>query len=217
MIGNKFDNRNLYERVYLYIRDKIINNDLKPGSRIDYDVFINELGVSRTPLRDALNKLDQEGLIEIRPRAGTFVSTPKSKDIEEIYDLRKALEREAIGLASAFIPTEVIDELLEEVFQADTAIKEGNLSPFFHSDRNLHQTIIRYSGNKRLIEIMDRLEAQLKWFGVIMTINYERPKQASEMHKEILNALKASNIDEAKLLMENHIEEIKSSILQDFS
>jgi DNA-binding GntR family transcriptional regulator len=217
MAKNTFDNRNLYERVYLHIKNKILNNELKPGSRVEYDSLIEELGVSRTPLRDALNMLDQEGLIEIRPRAGTFISTPKAKDIEEIYDIRKGLERQAVHLASSFISNADLLQLKQEVEEADIAMKKGDLQPFFRSDRNFHQTIIRHSRNQRLIEIMDRLEAQVKWFGIIMTINYDRPTQASDMHNRILTAMIDSNVEKAKELMEDHIDQVKNSILEDFS
>lgn len=217
MVNNTFDNRNLYERVYLHIKNKILNNELKPGSRVEYDSLIEELGVSRTPLRDALNMLDQEGLIEIKPRAGTFISTPKVKDIEEIYDIRKGLERQAVHLASSFISMTDLEKLKSEVEEAEIAMKRGDLEPFFNSDRNFHQTIIRHSRNQRLIDIMDRLEAQVKWFGIIMTINFDRPKQASDMHKQIIEAMHESKIGEAKQLMEEHIEQVKNSILEDFS
>ncbi|MFP3416461.1 GntR family transcriptional regulator, partial [Bacillus sp. SIMBA_074] len=78
--------------VYLYLRDKIVHNNLKPGSRIDYDELMAELGVSRTPVRDALNRLQIDNLIEVRPRSGTFVSTPNKKAIEDLYNVRKPLE-----------------------------------------------------------------------------------------------------------------------------
>jgi DNA-binding GntR family transcriptional regulator len=133
----QFDNRNLYERVYIYLWDKIVLNQLPPGSRINYEELIEELGVSKTPLRDAINRLQQEGLIEVKPRSGTFVSIPKVKDIIEIYDVRKALESQAVQLASQRIPKIELESLLREAEHAEAEIKNGNVEPFFQADRRL--------------------------------------------------------------------------------
>jgi DNA-binding GntR family transcriptional regulator len=212
-----FDNLNLHERVYLYLRDKIVHNNLKPGSRIDYDELMAELGVSRTPLRDALNRLQLDNLIEVRPRSGTFVSTPNRKDIEDIYNVRKPLESTAVELAATFIPQDCYRQLMEEAEHAEKELKKGKIESFFVSDRNLHRTINSYSNNSRLITIMDSLEVQIKWFGIIMTKNFDRPYRAIEMHKNIVTAMQDGKIDEAKRTMEQHIEEVKKDILSDFS
>jgi DNA-binding GntR family transcriptional regulator len=213
----KFDNRNLHERVYLYVRDKIITNDLKPGTRINYDRLIEELGVSKTPLRDAVNRLQQEGLIEVKPRSGTFVSVPKLKDIIEIYDVRKALECQAVELAGPYIPKSTIEELLLEASTAESQIRKENPEPFFAADRHLHRTIIQYSDNHRLISFMDTLEIQIKWYAVIITKNISRPMLANEMHKKILQALYESDIAQAKKYMKEHIEELKYYTIMDYS
>lgn len=213
----EFDNSNLYDRVYIYLRDKILYSQLKPGSRIDYHQITDELKVSRTPVRDALNRLQQDGLVEVKPRSGSYVSTPQVKDIVDIYDLRKALERQAVELAALNISKDTLTSLLEEANQVESAIKRGETNSFFQADRNLHRTIIRHSNNQRLISIMDNLEMQIKWFGIIMTRNLDRPLQANDMHKKILHALLHSKINKAQLLMEEHIEEIKQSILSDYS
>ncbi|WP_047153874.1 GntR family transcriptional regulator [Aneurinibacillus tyrosinisolvens] len=212
-----FDNRNLNERTYLYLRDKIFRNELEPGARINYEELIEELGVSRTPLRDALNRLQQDGLIEVKPRSGTFVSTPKPKDIEEIYDLRKGLESLAIELAVPRIPKHILEQLLNEMREIEMEIQKGNMPLFFQSDRKLHRTIIQYSGNQRLISFMETLEVQIKWFGIIMTKNFDRPLQANEMHKKFLTAMYNGDVVQAKKTMEQHIEEIKSHIMSDYS
>ncbi|MBP1932080.1 GntR family transcriptional regulator [Ammoniphilus resinae] len=212
-----FDNLCLNDRVYLYLRDQIIQNKLKPGTRIHYDDFTQKLGVSRTPLRDALNLLQQQGLVEVKPRSGSFVATPKVKDIEDIYDVRKPLECQAIRLAAKHIPKVRIQALLLEAEEAEKALKNGDVEPFFEADRHLHDTIITYSNNSRLISIMETLSSQIKWFGVLNTTNFDRPFQANEQHKEILKALEKGDIGAAVESMGRHIEEIKECIIADFS
>lgn len=212
-----FDNRNLNDRIYYYIRDKIVTNQIEPGSRIHYDDFIKELGVSRTPLRDAINRLQTDGLIEVKARSGTFVSMPKAKDIIEIFDLRKALEVLAIELAFERIPRDVLETLLEECKEAEKAIEAGNAKPFFATDRTFHRTIINYANNDRLKQMMDSLEVQIQWFGIIVTKDYHRPKKANEKHKEILQAMMEKELEKAKKLMIEHIEEIKQYTIAIFS
>jgi GntR family transcriptional regulator, rspAB operon transcriptional repressor len=211
-----FDNLNLHERVYMYVRDKIINNELKPGSRIDYEELISELGVSRTPLRDALNRLQHDKLIEVKPRSGTFVSVPRPKDIEEIYDVRKPLECLAVKLSAQNLSKEKYVRLLDETDDVEAELNRGNVETFFQSDRNLHKLLIEKADNSRLVTIMDSLEVQIKWFGVIMTINVDRPLQANEMHRKLIKAMHDGRINEAVQIMGTHIDEVKQDILHDF-
>ncbi|WCK55982.1 GntR family transcriptional regulator [Aneurinibacillus sp. Ricciae_BoGa-3] len=212
-----FDNSNLHDRVYFHLRDQIIYNEIKPGSRIDYHQITEDLGVSRTPIRDALNRLQQDGLIEVKPRSGTYVRIPQVKDIAEIYDLRKALERQAVELAASYISKEDLTSLLNEADYAEEAIQRGDVAPFFQADRNLHRSVIHHSCNQRMIAIMDTLEIQIHWYGIIMTKNFDRPLQANNMHRRIVQALYDSRIKEAQILMEEHIEEIKQSVISDYS
>ncbi|MBD7964902.1 GntR family transcriptional regulator [Fictibacillus norfolkensis] len=211
-----FDNLNLHERVYMYVRDKIINNELKPGSRIDYEELISELGVSRTPLRDAINRLQHDKLIEVKPRSGTFVSVPRPKDIEEIYDVRKPLECLAVKLSAQHLSKETYKSLLDETDEVEAELNRGNVETFFQSDRNLHKLLIVNADNSRLLTIMNSLEVQIKWFGVIMTINVDRPLQANEMHRKLIKAMHDGRVEEAIQIMGAHIDEVKHDILQDF-
>jgi DNA-binding GntR family transcriptional regulator len=178
---------------------------------------VEELGVSKTPLRDALYRLQQDGLIEVRPRSGTFVSTPNAKDVEEIFDVRKALERQAVYLAMKNISKEIIQKLLQTVYVAEKAINNKDFQVFFESDRELHKTLIINSKNERLTKIMQALEAQITWVGVIIAKSSERPLQANKMHEQILKVMFNSDVDLAQNLMEKHIEEVKQITLKDFS
>lgn len=211
-----FDNLNLNDRVYLYLRDQIINNVLQPGSKIEYGKIMEELGVSRTPLRDAMNRLQHDKLIEIKPRSGTHVSIPTRKDIKGVYDVRKVLEILAIEAATHTIPLAECKRLFDEADIAEEELKKGNLKPFYFSDRSLHQAVIKYSNNNSLIEIMNTLEVQIKWFGILMTVNHERPFRAIAMHRKIIRAMHDRQVDDAKALMEKHIEAVREDILTDF-
>jgi DNA-binding GntR family transcriptional regulator len=210
-----FDNSNLSERVYFYLRDKILSNALKPGSKINYDELCNEIGISRTPLRDAINLLKQDGLVEVKPRSGTYVCLPKLKDIEEIFDVRKALEIQALK-GSSNISKKSLNHLMKATEHAEHELQLGNLQPFLETDRKLHQAILQHSNNHLLISIMDTLETKIKWLGAFTAQSIERPMQANNEHKAILKALYESNIEEAIRLMETHIDEFKRYTIEDY-
>lgn len=210
-----FDKSNLSERVYLYLRNKILSNELKPGSKINYDDLCSEIEISRTPLRDAINLLKQDGLIEVKPRSGTYVCLPKVKDIEEIFDIRKALECQALK-AFTNIPKATLIQLVEETELAEKELKVGNSEPFLKADRKLHKTILEHSNNQLLISIMTTLETRIEWLGVLTAQSIDRPVQANNDHKKILKALCQSNLPEAISLMEKHIDEFKRYTIEDF-
>ncbi|WP_423798627.1 GntR family transcriptional regulator [Neobacillus sp. SAB-20_R2A] len=216
---NKPDLRNLHEQTYQYLHRQIITNKLKPGTRINYEKLSKELGLSKTPLRDAFNRLFQEGLVEIKPRSGTFVSIPNIKDAKEVYEVRKALERQSVALAIQNIPNSVLQELLE--LNSDVEIKfnqSGDFQAFLESDRIIHNTIIKFSNNSRIINIMETLNAQISWFGYqIIDKIKERASEAMGHHKDILEAMADQNVELAMKLMEDHIEATKIIVVQDFS
>ncbi|WP_216831142.1 GntR family transcriptional regulator [Alkalihalobacterium elongatum] len=210
------EKRNLSEQVYFYLRKKIIKNELKPGSRVSYDNIIAELGISKTPVRDALYLLQQDGLIEIKERSGTFVNTPKAQDVEEVYDIRKALERQAVNLAMNNMKKADIEEMLKKAIKVEETLNESNVETFVESDREFHRKIVTWSKNGRLIKLMESLEAQLQWISVITATSSERPKQTNAMHKRIIAAMLHSNKNLAQDLMEEHIEEAKQITLKEF-
>ncbi|OLO37037.1 hypothetical protein BTR23_14840 [Alkalihalophilus pseudofirmus] len=216
---SKPDLRNINEQTYWYLQQQIITNQMKPGSRINYDELCEELGISKTPLRDAFNRLYQEGLVEIKPRSGTFVSIPNIKDAIEVYDVRKALERQAVALSINNIPRKVIDQMLQ--LNRDVKMKffeSGDFQAFLESDRKMHQTIYNYSNNSRIINILDMINAQISWFGFIIVDKIrDRVDEATDHHKSILEAMLDENTELAMNLMESHIEATKLAVVKDFS
>jgi GntR family transcriptional regulator, rspAB operon transcriptional repressor len=215
----KPDIRNLHEQTYWYLHQLIISHQLKPGSRINYDELSEELGISKTPLRDAFNRLSQEGLVEIKPRSGTFVSIPNIKDVREVYDVRKALERQSIELAIDKIPQSELEKLLELNQAVKKKFQEsGNFQAFLDSDRVIHQAIINYSNNSRIINIMETLNAQISWFGFLIIDKIrERVSEATEHHQAILEAMMNKDVEVAMKVMEYHVEKTKQIVIKDIS
>ncbi|MEH7115197.1 GntR family transcriptional regulator [Neobacillus niacini] len=215
----KPDLRNINEQIYWYLRTQIITNQMKPGSRINYDDLTKELGISKTPLRDAFNRLYQEGLVEVRSRSGTFVREPSVQDVIEVFDIRQALERKSIALSINRIPRNLLEKMMDLTWDIESKfIESGNIQEFLEADFDFHQTIVKYSNNSQIIKILDTLNAQISWFGFLIVEKLkESAAQGMEHHRSILGAMLDMNSELAMNLMENHIEESKQTIIKDFS
>lgn len=203
----------LTNQIYKHLLNKIINNELPPGSRIIYDDLVKELGVSRTPLREAINKLNADRLITIKPRSGTFVKIPSKKDIIEVYDIRLYLESLSIELAYNSLNIDVLEKFLTDSYEAERALNKGDVAPFFRIDRKLHQSIIFYANNEFLTQFWKVIESQIQWYGVIMTTNSARPHKANKQHIDIINFLINEDLVAARELMSTHIKDMKENML----
>ncbi|MEH7249047.1 GntR family transcriptional regulator [Neobacillus niacini] len=215
----KPDLRSINEQTYLYLQQQIITNKMKPGSRINYEELRDQLGISKTPLRDAINRLAQDGLVEIKPRSGTFVSFPSLKDAIEVMEIRKALERQSVENAISKIPKTTFEALLKLNMDIEKRYQENrNVEEFLKSDIEFHRTIVKYSNNNRIITIMGNLYDQFTWLGFLIIDNVEtKVSEAVKHHEEILKAMIDSNVELAKNLVEAHIEDSKRSIIKRLS
>ncbi len=206
---------NLSDEAYNILANRIINRKLPAGVKLIEDQLAEDLGISRTPIREALNRLAQDGLIELVPRKGAQVSRLKAKDVEEIYELRKLLEGFAAEKATALIKKEELSEIKELVEKSESS-SERRLEYFLKVDLKLHNLIISRCGNSRLIKILKSLHNFVNSFRILDAQYDRRIKQAHKEHKTILKALLKKDARLARLLIEQHIENAKKNILADF-
>src|SRR5699024_10837044 len=143
--------KTITEQLYSLLKNKIINNEIYPGQRIDFEQLVKDYNVSKTPLKSALEKLEFEGFITIKARSGTYVSVPTLKQIIETYDVRQALEWQAINLSFNKIPQVEIENLAKEINEADKELEHNNYKLFFKSDIKFHELLYKYSDNCTLI------------------------------------------------------------------
>lgn len=214
------------DEVYENLRDAILNRLFKPGERLQVDEIAARLGVSLTPVRHAIQQLATEGLIEIKPRSGTFVATLSLEDIEATFDVRIALECLAAEKAMEQVrPADLLklDELLDILRRPVTS--EEALRKHEKANSDLHLLLIESAGNRRLTEIYKGLNAHL----TIARIHAaERnsdhdPRPAQEIarrfaaeqaeHEEIVAALRARDLDRMQAAVRKHIGRAKSSLM----
>lgn len=187
--------RPAYHHCYEILRDKILNGELSGGTKIVEEKIAAELGVSRTPIRDSIRKLEYEGLV-VKKR----VVNPTEKDLRNMFSVRILLEGYAARCAANFLKENEIEKLFEYVEIGRKGTKEEIMS----ANESFHNDIVKASNNPVMIDIIDRMQAIIYLFRKTVVI-YNRPHLIDE-HEEIYEAIKARDGEKAEILMKKHLE-----------
>ncbi|WP_422120689.1 GntR family transcriptional regulator [Koleobacter methoxysyntrophicus] len=211
----KLDNyKPLREVVFEALREAIITGDLKPGERLMELQLAEEMGVSRTPVREAIRKLELEGLVVMVPRKGAYVAGLSLKDAAEVFEIRGSLEGLAASLAAERITEEEMEELERLLVQTKECIKKKDVETLVEKDLEFHDIIYNASRNSKLISILYNLREQFHRFRITsLTGNPERLKDIFEEHERIVEAICSRNSELAKELIQEHIENVESNIM----
>lgn len=202
----------LTEQVYQYLKEEITNLSLLPGAKIDISGVAKRLGVSPTPVREAIHKLIHHGLVVARPYTGFFVIRLSPKDVEELFDLRKALELLGMRYVMQNLDKQKVEQLLHEVNQlVEKADNEELIEGVREFDEEFHlKFLIETSGNKWLTKMANGVIDLVK-MTTRLTLN---PLVACKEHKNILEAMKAKNPELASSLLERHLERSKRDAVE---
>ncbi|MBO8126963.1 MAG: GntR family transcriptional regulator [Firmicutes bacterium] len=199
------------QQVYEIIRRQIVTMNLRPGEKLGVEQLASSLGVSRTPVREALNLLVREGLVTVKPRVGYYVVRLTPTDVEEICDVRKMIELYSLEHALKTVPAAKWQELLtaSRVFLTDPQATEKR-SDFFDLDRDLHGTILSGVNNRRLHEVAYQI-----WAFVDLMFNMnQRILEATKEHIGILEAILESDLSAAKKRLALHIDDVCQAIIR---
>lgn len=195
----------LYQEVAERLRQRIFAHELTPGTWIDEQKLAEEYGISRTPLREALKVLASEGLVELKPRRGCYVTEISRQDLDDIFPLMAMLEgrcaAEAVDRAKAAdIKTlKVIHERLE------SAARDGRIDAFFEANQEFHRKIQELSGNRWLLSVIQDLRKVLK-LSRLHSLSLEgRLQQSLDEHRQIMAALESGEAGRAEKLMQEHL------------
>src|SRR6266700_198056 len=183
--------------------------------RLSDVTLAEQLGISRTPVRQALERLVQEGLVRADPRRGFWTSTFTAQNIHEIYDLRGALEVLALRLAAPHLSHEDLKAHLEELYAVRAELDTHPVLRFLQVDIRFHMLITRASGNGRLIHSLSLLRSQLSMFQMQDTFYPKRMEIALNDHEQVLQALLVGNIDDAAERLARHISHAMEGVLAD--
>jgi DNA-binding GntR family transcriptional regulator len=197
---------------YNYLYDSIIANKLLPGQVIVEQEISDLLGVSRTPIREALKQLTAERLVRHIPGRGTFVEEMSTQDVEELFEIRAMFEETALKWAIDKITNAEIDEME----QAFNSLKDDGTSrpeEFYSSDRKLHDLILRYGRNRRMIEFLNTVNSQLERLRRVSSLTPNRLEKSKKEHLAILYAIKERNLEKAVGALRAHLKNVEKSTL----
>jgi len=203
------------DHAYEYIWKMIIVGTFKEGQRLTDVALAEDLRLSRTPIRHALDRLVQDGLIHADPRRGYWVRVFAVQDVHEIYDLRGSLEVLALRLAAPHLDIADLAAQLDTLRAVRARLDERPLALFLQSDLTLHNLLIHASANGRLIRILAALRSQLSVFQVRDASYLPRIETALDDHERILHHLLAGEIEPAADALAAHIAHAKAGVLAD--
>ncbi len=190
-------------RLYDHIKDQAISFRIKPGERLNEVDLAKKLGASRTPLREALNRLTAEGLLTFERGRGFFCRELKPREIFELYQLRATLEVASVRLACE----SATDKELEEVkdFLLETGTDRGSLSSeqLVEFDEIFHERIVSFTRNSEMARVLKNVNERIKFFRWVDMDN--RRNETQHEHRNILQAICARDVDKAAELMNRHI------------
>lgn len=207
----------LKHRVYAHIRSKIVRGTLSPGDRLSHRQLAKEVGVSYTPVREAIGQLVSEGLVECHPRRGTFVSLPSRDDLGHMFDLRAAIETHAVGKLAGRISQEAVREVRAINQQLRDIVEEvkrigGKLwvsqqaRVWMRCDLAIHLTLLCEAGNPRMVKTIRDMHLP----NVVGQSDQMPPLDGLEFavnsHEAIFSALEQGKAEEAGRLIAEHIE-----------
>jgi DNA-binding GntR family transcriptional regulator len=203
------------DHAYEQIWRQLITGARKPGERLSDVELAAQLGVSRTPVRQALQRLVQDELVRSDPRRGFWVREFTPTDVHEMYDVRAALEALAVQQGAANLRPADLREQCDRIAALRTQLAADPVVPFLQHDFQFHNLLIHASRNGRLIRILAALRSQVSFFQIRDTGYPYRMEAALSGHERVLLALLDGRIEVAAHLLADHIVESKSGVLAD--
>ncbi len=193
------------ERVLDKLREAILSGRFQPGQRLIERELVEQLGVSRTPIREALRKLELEGLVTTLPYKGPVVTRPSLKDARELYQVRAALEGQATALLATRATQEDLERLEAHLRAAEEAVRKGNLQVVLAANNAFHDELAHRCGNGLLESLINNLRNRIILLRVESLSLPGRPPRSVAEHREILDRVRAQDPEGARRSMEAHI------------
>ncbi len=201
----------LSEKAYYLIKEKIVTLELAPSSVIDARTLLEETGLGRTPIREALQRLAAEGLVNIVPRRGMFVADISITDLQKISEVRIVLESFCVRLAAQRVTESQIAEM-EAILQDLEQVPNGDARALMVIDERAHTLLYQAADNEFLAGILGRLYAPSLRLWYLTLDRLGDVREAIEQHREIAEALKARDGARAEALIQQHIAEFQQRI-----
>lgn len=203
----------LREVVFNTLRDAILTGELKPGEHLMEIQLAERLGVSRTPVREAIRKLELEGFAVMVPRKGAEVANITEKNLKDVLEVRKALEELAVRLTCERMKPDDLGKLEKQNERFEEALKKANLTEWVQEDIKFHDIIYAAADNDRLNQILNNLRQQMYRYRREYLKNKENHEEVVREHNEIIKALQEKKSDEAARVIKKHIDNQETGVI----
>ncbi len=203
----------LHVQVAERLRVAIDSGELAPGTRLNEVELCNEMGVSRTPLREAIRSLATEGLVELQPNRGAIVSVVSSEDVTEILPIMASLEGLGGRLAAVNMEREKILQVRNIHNQMIGHYSNGAVDDYFETNRLIHELITEGSGNQTLVETITNLSAKVRRARFSAHMTQESWAKAVAEHEEMIEALESRDSNRLESVLIQHIETKRATII----
>lgn len=196
----------LRDVVFNTLRQAILKGELAPGERLMEIQLAERLGVSRTPIREAIRKLELEGLVLMIPRKGAEVAKISEKSLRDVLEVRRSLEELAIELACQRMLPDAVEELEQRQEEFKNAVLNGNPMEIAETDEAYHDVIYKGTCNDRLIQMINNLREQMYRYRLEYIKDEDKRQVLLLEHDHILEAVRRRKVEEAKEAMREHID-----------
>ncbi|MDO4615997.1 MAG: GntR family transcriptional regulator [Lachnospiraceae bacterium] len=204
----------LRDLVFHTLRRAIMQGYLKPGERLMEIKLANRMGVSRTPIREAIRMLELEGLVVMIPRKGAQVAKITERDLREVLEVRMGLEQLAVQFATERITEEQLAALCDASREFEKTVKSGDLTEIAEADVRFHDLLYAATGNGRLVQLLNNLREQMYRYRIEYLKSQEIRESLVQEHDSLCEKLKDRDLDGARTIMKSHIQRQEESILQ---
>ena len=204
----------LREVVFNTLREAILTGELEPGEHLMEVKLANKLGVSRTPIREAIRKLELEGLVVMTPRRSAEVAKITKEDLVDVLEVRRVLEALSIELCCKNRTKEEIVLLKENLGKFKKSVESGDLTEIAKTDVQFHEIIYNATGNRRLNQILYNLREQMYRYRVEYLKEDDSRNRLVKEHEEITQAIRARDVKRAQELSFEHLENQRRGIIQ---
>jgi DNA-binding GntR family transcriptional regulator len=202
------------QKIYGHLREQLLNGEILPHQHLVETKIAKEIGTSRTPIREALHSLELEGLIESIPRVGYVVKPINEDEVEEICEIRAAIEGVGARWAMEKAPQKLVEDLKKNIAISEEKVVRGDPKAFVELDAQFHEIIARLSGSKRLQELGQTLRRHMLRYRTQSIYLTENVLRAIQGHKGILEAIEKGNLEEVSRAIKRHLEQSKKDILR---
>lgn len=204
----------LRDFVFNTLRQAILTGELKPGERLMEIHLADKLGVSRTPIREAIRKLELEGLVTMVPRRGAEVAQITEKSMSDVLEVRRSLDALCAELACDRITEEGLQALKQACDSFEQCVQGGDINKIAHADVALHDIIVQATGNQRLIQLVNNLSEQMYRYRFEYIKDDSQHQNLVEEHRIIYQSIVGKDKETAAAAAKTHIDNQKKAIIR---